>query len=116
MLMAGFCSDTASIWRLVGYVVVIIKIVIPLLLIVLGMVDLGKAVISNEDKAINKSVTKLIQRFIAAVVVFFVPSIVNAVFNAIGMWGNDSTTKDDYLTCENCITNVNSCSVSDIYS
>ena len=29
----GFCSNTANIWSVVGYFVLIIKIVIPLLLI-----------------------------------------------------------------------------------
>ena len=43
MLLGGFCSQTANIWQVLGYVVMIFKIVIPLLLIVFGMVDLGKA-------------------------------------------------------------------------
>ena len=48
LYMAGnFCQSTANIWIIFGYVVTIFKIVIPLLLIVFGMVDLGKAVISR---------------------------------------------------------------------
>ncbi len=108
MLFAStFCTDTAEIWRIVGYIVTVIKIVIPLMLIVLGMVDLGKAVISNEDKAINKNVTRLIQRFIAAVVVFFVPAIVSAIFNAVSLMGPEE--HDDYNVCVQCVTNVSSC-------
>lgn len=89
MLIGGFCADTANIWHLLGMVVTIIKIVIPLLLIILGMVDLGKAVISSDEKAINKAVGSLLKRFIAAVVVFFIPTIVNAIFGIIGVVAND---------------------------
>ena len=100
-----FCTNTANIWHLVGLVVYIIKIVIPLILIVLGMVDLGKAVVSSDEKAINKAVGSLIKRFIAAVVLFFIPTIVNAVFRVIGLI-TDSTDAD-YQTCVECITGGN---------
>ncbi len=105
MLLGGFCGQTADLWRILGYVVVVIKIVIPLILIILGMVDLGKAVVSSDEKAINKSVSTLIKRFVAAVVVFFVPTIVSAIFNALHLISD----VDDYNTCVQCVTNVGSC-------
>ena len=100
----GFCSNTANIWSVVGYFVLIIKIVIPLLLIVLGMIDLGKAVISSDEKAIKSSTNILIKRFIAAVVIFFIPTIVNAVFSVLEVMGD--TEKADYNICVKCVTNV----------
>lgn len=102
MLLGGFCSDTANIWNVLGYVVTVIKIVIPLILIILGMVDLGKAVVSSDDKAINKAVTSLIKRFIAAVVMFFIPTIVSALFNALAIMG--SNERADYNICVQCVT------------
>ena len=102
MLLAGFCTDTANIWNLLGYVVTVIKIVIPLILIVLGMVDLGKAVVSSDDKQISKSVSTLIKRFIAAVIVFFVPTIVSALFNALAIM--NTTEWEDYNVCVQCVT------------
>jgi len=102
MLLAGFCSDTANIWNVLGYVVTIIKIVIPLILIILGMVDLGKAVVSSDEKAISKSVGALIKRFIAAVVLFFIPTIVSALFNAIALMNEDD--QKDYNVCVQCVT------------
>lgn len=102
MLLGGFCSDTANIWNVLGYVVTVIKIIIPLILIILGMVDLGKAVVSSDDKAISKSVSALIKRFIAAVVLFFIPTIVSALFNAIDLM--NSTDEADYNICVQCVT------------
>ena len=109
MLLGGFCSDTAKIWDLLGSVVTIIKIVIPLILIILGMVDLGKAVVSNDDKQINKSVTALIKRFVAAVVMFFIPTIISALFNVLAIMGDSE--KADYNICVQCVTG-NTCDTS----
>ena len=97
-----FCHDTARIWGLLGYVVLVIKIAIPLILIILGMVDLGKAVVSSDEKAMSKSVSTLLKRFIAAVVVFFVPTIVSALFNALSI----TDLVKDANQCIQCVTNV----------
>lgn len=104
MLLGGFCADTANIWNLLGYVVTVIKIVIPLILIILGMVDLGKAVVSSDDKAISKSVSALIKRFIAAVVMFFIPTIVSALFNAVSSINMNEEGTDNQI-CVQCLTN-----------
>lgn len=107
MLLAAakFCEQTANIWQILGYVVTVFKIVIPLILIILGMVDLGKAVVSSDDKAISKSVSALIKRFIAAIVMFFVPTIVSALFSALTI---GDVTSNDANICLQCVTNVNS--------
>lgn len=109
MLIGGFCSDTANIWQILGYVVTVIKIVIPLILIILGMIDLGKAVISSDDKQISKSVSTLIKRFVAAVIMFFIPTIVSALFNALSV---GDVTSEDANICIQCVTNVSNCDTS----
>ena len=105
MEILGFCAETASVWKVLGYLVLIIKIVIPLLLIIFGMIDLGKAVIASKDDAIKSSVSSLVKRFIAAIAIFFVPTLVSAVFNMIGITADDTK---DYNICVQCVTNVNS--------
>lgn len=55
----------------------IIQIGIPIILIVMGSIDLGKAVMSSDDKEIKGATSKLIKRAIAAVAVFFVTTIVS---------------------------------------
>ena len=99
-----FCADTANIWQILGYVVNVIKIVIPLVLIILGMLDLGKAVVADKDDAINKAVKSLVHRFIAALVMFFIPTIISAVFGLIKIGDLKS---NDANICVQCITNVN---------
>lgn len=59
----------------------IIQIGIPILLILMGTIDLGKAVMSSDDKEIKGATSKLIKRAIAAVAVFFVVTIVTLLMD-----------------------------------
>ena len=34
----GFCYDSANIWQVVGYLLLVFKIVIPIILIILGII------------------------------------------------------------------------------
>lgn len=100
-----FCRDTAAIWQFVGYVLMIFKIAIPLILLVLGMFDLGKAVVASDDKAINKATTGLVKRAVAAVVIFFVPTIVGFVFSIVGGFNSEIDIKANYEVCKSCLVN-----------
>ena len=62
----------------------IFRIAVPILLIVMGAVDLGKAVMSNDEKEIKGATGKLIKRAIAAAAVFFSVTIVNLVMGLVG--------------------------------
>ena len=63
------------------------------MLIVMGIVDLGKAVLSSDDKEIKGATSKLVKRAIAAVAVFFVPLIVNLLIGLTGK-GNAACWND----------------------
>ena len=70
MLLADvdFCASTAKIWQLVGNVLLVFKIVIPILLIIWGMMDLGKAVVAAKDDEIKKATKSLAMRIIAGII------------------------------------------------
>ncbi len=102
----GFCTNTANIWQIVGYVLLVFKIVIPILLIVFGMLDLGKAVIASKEDEIKKATGSLVRRAIAAVVIFLLPTIVTFIIGLIG--GFKGTAENDFNVCKKCITNPNS--------
>lgn len=108
----GFCSSTANIWQIVGYVLLVFKIVIPLLLIVFGMIDLGKAVIASKEDEIKKATGSLVRRAIAAIVIFLLPTLISFIMTAIG--GFNEEAKADFEVCKSCITNPNSgCSAAE---
>ena len=77
----------------------IIQIGIPILLILFGSIDLGKAVMSQDDKEIKGATGKLIKRAISAAVVFFIPFIVTLVMNLISTAGDDVGHTSDWAEC-----------------
>ena len=105
----AFCSTTAEVWQFIGRIVLILKIVIPIMLIVLGIIGLGKAVLADDDKEIKTQVNKLITKFIAAVVIFFLPNLVTACFKLVNGFNE---VEADYMICVNCISSPSNCKVS----
>lgn len=71
-----YCNDYAIATYLytIKQVLDIIHLVIPILLLVMVAIQMVKMMISPDDK---KSPKTLLNKFIAAVIVFFVPYIVN---------------------------------------
>ena len=50
-----FCNDLAPVLGVVGWVILGIKIAVPIILIVVGMIDLAKAVTQNDEKEVKKA-------------------------------------------------------------
>lgn len=90
--------DLVVIPKLTSTVVSIIQWVIPVVLIVLGMIDLGKAVTSNDEKQMKEAQKTLIKRIIYAVLVLFIVAIVRFVFSALAP-GNTNTTISGCINC-----------------
>ncbi len=61
----------------------VIRIGIPLILVIYGMLDLGKAVISQKEDDIKKNQKIFVSRLIAAALVFFVFTIVQLVLTLV---------------------------------
>ena len=106
--------DTLTIDQIVpnfiSAVVNILRIVIPLILVVFGLVDLGKATIAQKDDEIKKAQMTFVKRVIAAVLVFFVVPIVQLVFGLVDRAGKDPNVQENpnetqYETCINCFIN-----------
>ena len=102
---SGFCHDSANIWQVVGYLLLVFKIVIPVILIIMGMIDLGKAVVASKDDEIKKAMKSLMFRAIAAIAIFFIPTIVGIVMGLVSGFNTD--IKEDFKICRTCITSPN---------
>ena len=82
------CTDLAPILKLVKHgLIPILQIGIPIILIVLGMIDLGKAVMAGKEDEMKKAQSALLKRCIYAVAVFFVVTIVTLIFNLFATSG-----------------------------
>lgn len=72
-----------EITNLVATIVTIIKIGVPIILIILGMIDMGKAVASQKEDEIKNGQKKLLSRCVAAGITFFVIAIVQLLVNIV---------------------------------
>lgn len=72
----------------------IIRIAVPALLIVLGSFDLGSAVVSDDKDSVKKATSRLSKRCLAAIVIFFVPLLVNVLINLVESSGNINIVDD----------------------
>ena len=83
-------------------VVNLIKVAIPIILIIFGMLDLAKAVMSNDEKEMKGAQTKLMKRVIYAVLVFLVVSIVQLLFSVLSQ---NNVTGSGVTDCISCFVN-----------
>ena len=87
-LLVSICDPTYQpIWNVVGLVIKTLWIGIPILLIILGTLDLGKAVISSKEDEVKKAKKSFINRLIYAILVFAVVWIVKVVLGIIASIG-----------------------------
>lgn len=84
--------------------VTIVKIFIPILLVIGGMISFFKATVSGKvDDELKKAKDKLFNSIIAAVIIFFIVSITSAVVSfAVGR-------KTDAMSCVECLIKPDSC-------
>ena len=102
-LAVDFCENLLPLIRLVkNGIIPIIQIGIPIILIILGMLDLGKAVMASKEDEIKSAQKLLIKRAIYAVAIFFVVLIVQVVFGLIATAGGEYEDKgNNWLECWN---------------
>ncbi len=107
--IGGFCTQTADILNFVGWVITLIKIAMPILIIVFGILDFGKAVTGGDEKTIKESVKKVGVRIVAGLVIFFIPSIVIWLFGLVNAYNN---MVGDFSVCQTCLLAPWNCKVS----
>lgn len=92
--------------RAIHIVVNIMKILVPIALIIIGSITLGKAAIGGEQDALSKAMTSLIKKTVIGLVIFLVPTFVNVFIKMI----NDDKDFSGFSNCETCLSeNTESC-------
>lgn len=92
------------VWNVVGFIIKALWIGIPVLMIILGTIDIGKAVISSKEDEAKKAWKTFGRRLLYTVAVFLVVWIVGAVLSfAADMGGNAVTVDAGWKTCWNKI-------------
>lgn len=83
--LLGDVSDEDSVAWLLQKIFNYIKILGPSLTIVFSSIDYLKAIVSSDEKQMNKVNSNFIKRMIAAVLLFFIPTITSVIFSVFGI-------------------------------
>lgn len=104
----GICGeeDVHKILKMVGYILIIAKVMVPLILIVIGTIDLYKAVIGKDEKDLTKSIKLLMLRIALGIFIFFIPTLVNLVIDSIK---NPVGDKENNAQCISCVLDPINC-------
>lgn len=92
--------------KYIGWILSAIKIIVPLAIIALGVMDFMKAVASTKSDEMQKALKTVILRVIAGIVIFFVPMLVNFFFTLVDQWTNYNTY---YSECTKCLFDPKNC-------
>ena len=110
-ILAGLAKDTdytcgggsltfpGNLPMITSKVVLAIEIIVPILLVIFGMIDLGKAIIAQKEDDIKKGQQTFIKRLITAALVFLVVFVVKLV---IGLVSDDKNVTG----CLKCFLNA----------
>ncbi len=104
-LIADACEGLRPIVSVVKALFNIIKILVPIALLIMGVIDLSKAVLASDDKEIKAAESKLVKRAIAAVAVFFAVTLVDVIMGIVGKGeeGSDGATSASWSACWNSV-------------
>jgi NADH:ubiquinone oxidoreductase subunit 6 (subunit J) len=104
---AEFVSDNDKIVGIIRLVYNAIKIGVPIILIVVGMFDMGKAITQQKEDEIKKAQSLLVKKAVAAVIVFLMFAIVQLLVGLVS--SNDPTTgNNSTIDCIDKILNGSS--------
>lgn len=98
--LTDFCTQTKDILVFAGWVLTIFKVAIPFIIIIYGIMDLGKAVTASKDEEIKTAAKRLAYRAVAGLCIFFIPSLVLWLFGAVSDFGEASQGFD---TCKQAL-------------
>ena len=104
-MIGSICSEpkVLEVTRIINLVITIIKIAVPIILIVAAMIDYMNAVKDNDELA--KTSKLIVNKLIAAILVFFIPTFVSLIANYI-------IPNSDY---KNCLKTYSIDEIQDMY-
>lgn len=84
----------------------IIKVLVPIILIVMGMLDFTKAMMASDEDKMKKSQKSFTTRLLASIIIFLIMAVVQFVFRTID---SGISYKNGFNKCMNCLLNNKNC-------
>ena len=110
--LSKICEEptVARTLQFIGFLIFLVKVLVPVIIIVMGFVNLFKIITAGKVEDANKYVKNIVTRVIIGVIIFLLPSIINFVFNAANSIVYDNQ-ENKYENCQNCLLNPDKCIV-----
>lgn len=99
-------ENVVKLLKIASIGLIIVKIVVPVILIIIGMVSLFNAFIADDQSAFSKALTGFIFKLVIGVCVFLLPSVLSAMISLIN--GADEV-KSEFQACSKCLLDYCSC-------
>ena len=97
------CGSTKKIPLKIPYItsliITLVEVSVPVLLVVLGMIDLFKGIMAQKDEEIKKGQTIFIKRLITGAIIFFVIVVVKFIISIAA-----DSSSNDIIECIDCFT------------
>lgn len=80
------CTEESlySVFVIVRFILTVIQWVAPIILIIIGSIDMVKAIVAGKEDEIKKNQQTLIKRLISAVIIFLIPLAVSIIMGWVG--------------------------------
>lgn len=88
-----------GLYNLVHDALTLIQVLVPILLIIWGMIDFAKGVVSNDEDKIAAGRKAFLQRLIAGILVLLVITGVKFVFNLTSNLDSEDAIEDSMWDC-----------------
>ncbi len=86
-----------NIFMILGYLINVLKILIPVFLIMTSFISLGKALF-NKDKISSEIISRLITKIAIGLLIFFVPSLIKSSYTLINS-NIEGNLKNNFTKC-----------------
>lgn len=105
-----FCEygGTRRMFKIIGMAISIIKILVPVILIITGVITLSKTIISGKEDDLKGSFVIFAKKIVAGLIIFAIPSVLDYTFDTLVGYDDSSFT-----ACSKCMLNPNSCQIPD---
>ncbi len=103
-------SNVLKALQVVGYIIFIAKFAVPLIIMVVGSVDIAKSIMDGTQEAVSKHVKAIALRLVLGVFIFFIPSIINVILAATPQFDD---INGEYTSCKDCMLTPFECEIPD---
>ena len=81
-ILFDWCAQDGviKVFKMIKVILQVIRIIIPIILVVMTILDVTKQVINPNEK---DGKTKIVNRLIAAIIIFLIPTVINLVMNVV---------------------------------